>query len=85
MGMAMATWDGDCYNWDMLCYKFNLCRARVLEEVRRDWHKLSVLNVVVIVFLVYIYSIGYCAFPNTRLPISSYPYGKNYMSKVHPC
>ncbi|KAK1322578.1 Tetraspanin-5 [Acorus calamus] len=57
----------------------------VLEEVvRRNWHKLSVLNVIVIVFLVCIYSIGCYAFRITRLSVSDYPYGENHMSKVHP-
>ncbi|KAK1283782.1 Tetraspanin-6 [Acorus calamus] len=61
-----------------------LLGAGVLEEVRRDFHKLSVLNVIVIVFLVCIYSIGCCAFRNTRLSVSDYPYGENHMSKARP-
>ncbi|KAK1283781.1 Tetraspanin-6 [Acorus calamus] len=87
-GTAIAAQDGDCYKWnnaaDVLCYECDSCRAGVLEEVRRDFHKLSVLNVIVIVFLVCIYSIGCCAFRNTRLSVSDYPYGENHMSKARP-
>ncbi|KAK1270706.1 Tetraspanin-6 [Acorus gramineus] len=87
-GTAIVAQDGDCYKWnnaaDVLCYECDSCRAGVLEEVRRDFHKLSVLNVIVIVFLICIYSIGCCAFRNTRLSVSDYPYGENHMSKVRP-
>ncbi|KAK1285687.1 Tetraspanin-6 [Acorus calamus] len=87
-GTAMAAQDVDCYRWNnaagILCYECDSCRAGVLEEVRRNWHKLSVLNIVVLVFLICIYSIGCCAFRNTRRCESDYPHGENHMSKVRP-
>jgi hypothetical protein len=52
----------------MLCYECDSCKAGVLEDVRRDWHKISVLNIVMLVFLIGIYSIGCCAFQNTKEP-----------------
>ncbi|OAY74307.1 Tetraspanin-6 [Ananas comosus] len=87
-GTAMAAQDEDCYRWNnapnVLCYGCDSCKAGVLEQVRRDWHKLSLLNVVVLVFLIAIYAIGCCAFRNARRAESEYPYGENHMSKVRP-
>nr|XP_010937833.1 tetraspanin-6 [Elaeis guineensis] len=87
-GTAMAAQDEDCYRWNndasVLCYGCDSCKAGVLEQVRRDWHKLSVLNVVVLVFLIAIYAIGCCAFRNARRAESEYPYGENRMSKIRP-
>ncbi|XP_052186738.1 tetraspanin-6-like [Diospyros lotus] len=78
----------DCYRWSnaagVLCYECESCKAGVLESVRSDWRKLSVLNIVVLVFLIGIYSIGCCAFRNTKRAGSDYPYGENRMSKVRP-
>ncbi|KAL2549516.1 Tetraspanin-6 [Forsythia ovata] len=85
---TMLAQDPDCYWWSNnpngLCYECDSCKAGVLEEVRRDWHKLSVLNIVMIVFLIGIYSVGCCAFRNSRRAETDYPYGQNRMSKVHP-
>ncbi|KAJ0101866.1 hypothetical protein Patl1_06139 [Pistacia atlantica] len=59
---TMVAQDPDCYQWNnaptMLCYECDSCKAGVLEDVRRDWRKLSVLNIVMLVFLIGIYSIG---------------------------
>ncbi|RWV93114.1 hypothetical protein GW17_00044455, partial [Ensete ventricosum] len=86
-GVVMAQ-DEDCYRWNnaanVLCYACDSCKAGVLEQVRRDWHKLSVLNVVVLIFLIAIYSIGCCAFRNARRAESEYPYEENRMSKIRP-
>ncbi|WOL04628.1 tetraspanin-6 [Canna indica] len=87
-GAAMAAQDEDCYKWNnapnILCYACDSCKAGVLEQVRMDWHKLTVLNVVVLIILIAIYSIGCCAFRNARRAESEYPYGENRMSKIHP-
>ncbi|CAI8593954.1 unnamed protein product [Vicia faba] len=80
--------DNDCYRWNnaanILCYNCDSCKAGVLENIRRDWHKISVLSVVVLVFLIGIYSIGCCAFRNARRAQTDYPHGENRMSKVRP-
>ncbi|MED6110630.1 Tetraspanin-6 [Stylosanthes scabra] len=80
--------ESDCYRWNraptMLCYSCDSCKAGVLENMRRDWHKVSVLNVVVLVFLICIYSIGCCAFRNARRAETDYPHGHNRMTKVRP-
>ncbi|ESW23748.1 hypothetical protein PHAVU_004G071900 [Phaseolus vulgaris] len=80
--------DSDCYKWNnaptLLCYDCDSCKAGVLENIRRDWHNISVLNVVVLVFLIGIYSIGCCAFRNARRAQTDYPHGHNRMTKVKP-
>ncbi|KAJ1418379.1 putative tetraspanin-6-like [Sesbania bispinosa] len=85
---TIVTQDPDCYRWNnapsLLCYDCDSCKAGVLENIRRDWHKISVLNVVVLVFLIGIYSIGCCAFRNARRAETDYPHGENRMTKVKP-
>ncbi|XP_077217399.1 tetraspanin-6-like [Tasmannia lanceolata] len=84
----MVAQDQDCFRWNnaagLLCYECDSCKAGVLEDVKRDWHKLSVLNVVVLVFLIAIYCIGCCAFRNSRRQQGDYAYGANRMTKVRP-
>ncbi|KAL1553237.1 Tetraspanin-6 [Salvia divinorum] len=86
--MTMVAQDPDCYRWNnavaVLCYECESCKAGVLEDVRRSWHKLSVLNIVMVVVLIGIYSIGCCAFQNAKRAHTDYPYGHNRMSKVRP-
>ncbi|KAM3400397.1 hypothetical protein ACQJBY_005332 [Aegilops geniculata] len=69
---------------NILCYQCNSCKAGVMEQVRQDWHKISVLNVIVLVFLICICACGCCAFRNARRSVSEYPYGVNRMSKINP-
>ncbi|XP_068330017.1 tetraspanin-6-like [Pyrus communis] len=80
--------DQDCYRWNnapnMLCYECDSCKAGVLEDIKKDWHKLSVLNIVMLVVLIGVYSIGCCAFRNTQRAETDHPYGQNRMSKVRP-
>lgn len=68
----------------MLCYECDSCRAGVLEQVRKDWQKVTVLNVVVLAFLAGVYSLGCCAFRNARRSGADFPRGENRMSKVRP-
>lgn len=84
----MMDQDPDCYKWSnnpgLLCYDCDSCKAGVLETIRRDWHKLSVLLVVVLILLFGVYSIGCCAYQNTRRAETDYPYGHNHMTKIRP-
>jgi hypothetical protein len=86
--VAVGAQDEDCYRWNnapgVLCYQCDSCKAGVMEQVRQDWHKIAVLNVVVLVALVCICSCGCCAFRNARRSLSEYPYGVNQMSKIDP-
>ncbi|GLT93205.1 hypothetical protein SLE2022_110060 [Rubroshorea leprosula] len=80
--------DPDCYQWNnspmLLCYECDSCKAGVLESVRRDWHKLSVLNIVILLLLICVYSIGCCAFRNAQRAETDYPYDRNRMIKIRP-
>ncbi|GLT88886.1 hypothetical protein SLE2022_068950 [Rubroshorea leprosula] len=86
--VMMMAQDPDCYKWNnspmLLCYECDSCKAGVLESVRRDWHKLSVLNIVILLLLIGIYSIGCCAFRNTRRAETDFPHGRNRVTKIGP-
>ncbi|ERM99321.1 hypothetical protein AMTRI_Chr08g205820 [Amborella trichopoda] len=85
MGVAQ---DPDCSWWSntegWLCYECDSCKAGVLEDMKRNWQKLSVLNIVILIFLIFICTIGCCALRNTRRSETDYPYGDNHMTKVKP-
>ncbi|MED6162411.1 Tetraspanin-6 [Stylosanthes scabra] len=85
---TMEEQDPDCYRWNnapnLLCYECDSCKAGFLEDIRRNWHKLSVLTVVLLVLLIGIYTIGCCAFRNARRAETDYPYGENRITKVRP-
>lgn len=60
----------DCNAWDndpnTLCFNCQSCKAGLLDNIKSDWKKVAVLNVVFLVFLIIVYSIGCCAFRNNR-------------------
>ncbi|BAT76656.1 hypothetical protein LR48_Vigan541s000800 [Vigna angularis] len=60
----------DCTTWDndpnILCFDCQSCKAGLLQNLKTDWKKVAVINIVVLVFLVIVYSIGCCAFRNNR-------------------
>uniref|UniRef100_B3TLS7 Senescence-associated protein n=1 Tax=Elaeis guineensis var. tenera TaxID=51953 RepID=B3TLS7_ELAGV len=60
----------DCNAWDnnpsILCYNCQSCKAGVLANIKNDWKKVAIINIIVLVFLIVVYSIGCCAFRNNR-------------------
>lgn len=80
--------DPDCYRWnnaaEVLCYECDSCKAGTLEAIRRDWHRLSILMVVLLVLLIAIYLIGCCAYRNTKRSETGYLYGGSQRIKVRP-
>ncbi|XP_074590745.1 tetraspanin-7-like [Curcuma longa] len=60
----------DCNAWEndrsRLCYDCESCKAGVLAQIKRDWKKIAAVNVVFLVFLLLVYSVGCCAFRNHR-------------------
>lgn len=60
----------DCQAWNndptILCYDCNSCKAGFLQNLKGDWKKVAVINIVFLVFLIIVYSIGCCAFRNNR-------------------
>ncbi|BAS76480.1 Os01g0977100 [Oryza sativa Japonica Group] len=65
----------DCYRWSnapgVLCYGCDSCKAGVLEQLRRHWHNVTILNVVLLLLLILFYSCACCAFRNTATATSS--------------
>ncbi|KAF5190826.1 Tetraspanin-8 [Thalictrum thalictroides] len=58
----------DCTTWSnqYLCFECQSCKAGVLDNLKRDWKKVAVINVIFLIFLIIVYSIGCCAFRNNR-------------------
>ncbi|ONK78891.1 uncharacterized protein A4U43_C01F710 [Asparagus officinalis] len=61
---------GDCNAWDSeqgrLCFDCQSCKAGVLANLRSDWKKVAIVNIVALVFLGAVYCCGCCAFSNNR-------------------
>lgn len=49
-----------------LCYKCDSCKAGVLQNITKDWRKVAIVNVVMLVFFIIVYSVGCCAFRNVK-------------------
>ncbi|XP_031378236.1 tetraspanin-8-like [Punica granatum] len=69
----------DCNSWDnssnVLCYDCHSCKAGLLDNIKSDWKKVAIVNIVFLIFLIIVYySIGCCAFRNNRHD-NSYGYG----------
>jgi hypothetical protein len=60
--------DPDCGVWSNanLCYNCNSCKAGILQNIKQDWRKVAIVNIIVLVFLIIAYSVGCCAFRNNR-------------------
>ncbi|KAJ9141207.1 hypothetical protein P3X46_031773 [Hevea brasiliensis] len=60
----------DCSAWDndpnTLCFNCNSCKAGLLDNIKSDWKKVAVVNIVILVFLIIVYSVGCCAFRNNK-------------------
>ncbi|KAK9141434.1 hypothetical protein Syun_010834 [Stephania yunnanensis] len=56
----------DCTKWsnDGLCYDCQSCKAGVLANIKKDWKKVAVVNIIFLIFLLVVYSVGCCAFRN---------------------
>ena len=71
-----STNDPDCNTWSndprALCYDCQSCKAGVLANVKNDWKKIATVNIIFLIFLIIVYSVGCCAFRNNRRD-NSYP------------
>lgn len=60
----------DCNLWsndpNVLCYSCESCKAGLLDNIKSDWKRVAVLNIIFLVFLILVYSVGCCAFRNNR-------------------
>lgn len=60
----------DCSAWgndvNVLCFNCQSCKAGVLDNLKSNWKKVAVINIIFLIFLVIVYSVGCCAFRNNR-------------------
>lgn len=60
----------DCDAWNndpnILCFNCQSCKAGLLQNIKTDWKKVAVVNIIVLVVLIIVYSVGCCAFRNNR-------------------
>ncbi|XVF34318.1 hypothetical protein REPUB_Repub18cG0049400 [Reevesia pubescens] len=60
----------DCNLWDnnlkTLCFDCQSCKAGFIDNLRSSWKKVAVVNIVFLIFLIIVYSVGCCAFRNNR-------------------
>ncbi|KAJ1289752.1 hypothetical protein BS78_02G188200 [Paspalum vaginatum] len=62
--------DPDCATWSndasSLCYACQSCKAGVVATFKKDWKRVAIVNIVFLVFIIIVYSVGCCAFRNNR-------------------
>lgn len=67
---SAASDNPDCNAWSneprILCYDCSSCKAGFLQNLKGDWKKVAIINIVFLVFLIIVYTIGCCAFRNNR-------------------
>ncbi|KAB5514456.1 hypothetical protein DKX38_028362 [Salix brachista] len=77
--LTNSTSDPDCNAWDnqinVLCFNCNSCKAGLLDNLKRDWKKVAVINIIFLVFLIIVYTVGCCAFRNNRRDNNAYSAG----------
>lgn len=81
-GPAVA--DPDCKTWsngqEKLCFDCYSCKKAVLDNIRREWRLLALINIGIIVFVILVYSVGCCALRNNR-----HPYHKQHSGRAWIC
>lgn len=67
---GFASNNTDCPVWqndpNILCYDCQSCKAGFLDNIKTDWKKIAIVNIVFLVLLIIVYSVGCCAFRNNR-------------------
>lgn len=62
--------NSDCNLWsndqNLLCYRCQSCKAGFLQNIKTNWKKVAIVNIVFLIILIVVYSIGCCAFRNNR-------------------
>jgi hypothetical protein len=74
--------DPDCGAWsndeDDLCFGCQSCKAGVVDALKRDWKRAAIVNVVILAFVVVVFSVGCCAFRNSRRDNYAYHSGRGW-------
>ncbi|CAA3027934.1 tetraspanin-8-like, partial [Olea europaea subsp. europaea] len=56
----------DCTAWsndpNILCYHFQSCKAGLLDNIKSDWKRVVAINIIFLIFLIIVYSVGCGAF-----------------------
>ncbi|KAF3674162.1 hypothetical protein FXO37_06533 [Capsicum annuum] len=67
-GPAVA--DNDCKTWSnvqsKLCYNCQSCKMAFLDHIKNDWNILSFVNLGLLLFVLFVYGVGCCAFRNNK-------------------
>ncbi|XWS16933.1 hypothetical protein CRYUN_Cryun33cG0024400 [Craigia yunnanensis] len=58
-----SLWDN---NLDTLCFSCKACKAGFIDNLRSSWKQVAIVNIVFLIFLIVVYSVGCCAFRNNR-------------------
>ncbi|KAK6148653.1 hypothetical protein DH2020_019565 [Rehmannia glutinosa] len=62
--------DPDCKTWSnvqkKLCFDCESCKTAVLDNIKREWRLLAIINVCILVVVIVVYSVGCCALRNNR-------------------
>nr|GLL43071.1 tetraspanin-3-like [Ipomoea trifida] len=87
-GTGLIGADPDCARWsndqEQLCYNCNSCKAGVLASLKKSWRKVSVINIVILIFLVIMYVVACAAFRHNKRMDNDEPYGETRMEKAQP-
>ncbi|GMI81133.1 tetraspanin8 [Hibiscus trionum] len=69
-GNGASTINPDCKLWDnnleTLCFNCQSCKAGFIDNLKSSWKKVALVNIVFLIFLIVVYSVGCCAFRNNR-------------------
>ncbi|CAK9147866.1 unnamed protein product [Ilex paraguariensis] len=62
--------DSDCTTWSndqmQLCFDCKSCKVGVLGNMKREWRQLAIINFIILVIILIVYSLGCCALRNNR-------------------
>ncbi|XP_022854226.1 tetraspanin-8-like [Olea europaea var. sylvestris] len=60
-----AVFDQDCKIWSNvqkeLCFDCESCKIAVLDNIKKDWRIIAIINSIILVIVIIVYSIGCCA------------------------
>lgn len=78
----------DCGLWsndqNQLCYGCSACKAGVLAAWKRDWKKVAIVLIVVLVALIVVYSVACCAWRNIRRDDGYHGHNHNRLKTSNP-
>lgn len=67
---TLTSTNTDCPLWSNnqteLCYGCQSCKAGVLQNVKEDWKIVAIINIIAFVVIFTVYSVGCCAYRQTR-------------------